>query len=40
MRDFLMKVLRPKAVEAVFQYQDGQSATVKTTLTFYTVKGM
>ncbi|MFH1152770.1 MAG: AMP-binding protein [Pseudomonadota bacterium] len=29
-----------KEVAAVFQYQDGQSATVKTTLTFHTVKGI
>ncbi len=29
-----------KDVEASFQYQDGQSATVKTTIAFYTVKGV
>jgi len=28
-----------KQVEASFQYQDGQSATVKTNIVFYTVKG-
>jgi long-chain acyl-CoA synthetase len=27
-------------VEASFQYQDGQSTTVKTSITFYTVKGV
>jgi long-chain acyl-CoA synthetase len=29
-----------KDVEASFQYQDGQSTTVKTTIAFYTVKGV
>ncbi len=29
-----------KEVEASFQYQDGQSATVKTSIAFYTVKGV
>lgn len=29
-----------KEVEAFFQYQDGQSTTVKTSINFYTVKGM
>jgi len=29
-----------KEVEAAFQYQDGQSTTVKTTIAFYTVKGV
>ncbi len=29
-----------KEVEASFQYQDGQSATVKTSIKFYTVKGV
>jgi len=29
-----------KNVEASFQYQDGQSATVKTSIEFYTVKGI
>jgi len=29
-----------KEVEATFQYQDGQSTTVKTTIAFYTVKGV
>ena len=29
-----------KEVEASFTYQDGQSSTVKTTITFYTVKGV
>jgi long-chain acyl-CoA synthetase len=29
-----------KEVEASFQYQDGQSTTVKTTISFYTVKGV
>lgn len=29
-----------KEVEASYQYQDGQSTTVKTSITFYTVKGV
>jgi long-chain acyl-CoA synthetase len=29
-----------KEVEAAFQYQDGQSTKVKTTIAFYTVKGV
>jgi long-chain acyl-CoA synthetase len=29
-----------KDVEASFQYQDGQSTKVKTTIAFYTVKGV
>ena len=28
-----------KEVEALFQYQDGQSAAVKTTIRFYTIEG-
>jgi len=34
------KTVDKKDVEASFQYQDGQSATVKTTIAFYTVKGV
>jgi len=30
--------IREKEVEAFFQYQDGQTTTVKTTLSFYTMK--
>ena len=29
-----------KEVEAFFQYQDGQSSTVKTSISFYTAKGV
>jgi long-chain acyl-CoA synthetase len=29
-----------KEVEAFFQYQDGQSTTVKTSIRFYTVEGV
>jgi len=29
-----------KEVEASFQYQDGQTTTVKTSISFYTVKGV
>ena len=32
--------INKKEVEASFQYQDGQSTTVKTTIAFYTVKGV
>jgi len=29
-----------KAVDALFQYQDGQHATVKTTIAFHTMEGL
>ena len=32
--------IREKEVEAFFQYQDGQSTTVKTTISFYTMEGV
>ena len=39
--DFLYdESIDKKEVEASFQYQDGQSATVKTSIEFYTVKGI
>lgn len=39
--DFLYdESVEKKEVEATFQYQDGQSTTVKTSIKFYTVKGI